>query len=97
MTKMIVITAIPQCTNAGGIVPMMLRTFSERSSIRFFYLIRYYYYFLFPCQLPNSNWFFTKLKYAPCFSMREAWFPVSTTLPLSSTIIWSAFFTVESR
>lgn len=34
MTKMIVITAIPQCTNAGGIVPMMLRTFSERSSIR---------------------------------------------------------------
>lgn len=74
---MIVITAIPQCTNAGGIVPMMLRTFSERSSIRSLLL-----FFLFPCQLPNSNWFFTKLKYAPCFSMREAWFPVSTTLPL---------------
>lgn len=56
MTKMIVITAIPQCTNAGGIVPMMLRTFSERSSIRSLLL-----FFLFPCQLPNSNWFFTKL------------------------------------
>lgn len=32
ITKIIVITAMPQRTKAGGIVPIMLRTFSDRSS-----------------------------------------------------------------
>ena len=49
------------------------------------------------CQFPSSNWFFTKLKYAPRFAISSSCVPRSIILPFSKTTIGSAWRTVLSR